>query len=445
MDNTEKVQLLPIEYSDKPVSPWGGLRLLQELIIKIKLPAFLSTLSLPSPGSNRGYNPVEVIKSFMVSIWIGGNRYSHCGWLRYDDVLKQIFGWKQTPSESTFSRFFRKFNLRTNNEIFPAAQEWFFKRFDLPKFTLDLDSTVVERYGKQEGSQKGYNPRKKGRPSQHPIIAFISELKLVVNGWLRPGNTTSANNMKAFLEESFRIIDKTKIGLLRADNGFCPGECLSYFELEKISYIVSAKFNSRIKKLLVRDVKWIPISRGIWVGEFSYKADDWEKPRRCIVVRKDQEIYPEATGRQLKLFPDEGSYTTYRYSLFFTNLELPPEQIWNLYKARSDAENRIKELKEDFAVRGFSSQKFYATEAAFRFALLSYNIMALFRLVALKDKKARRMATLYFKCIAIGSWVVKKQRRKVLKLSVPVKKRGWIDGLFQNLLDFDPSIRISNA
>lgn len=127
------------------------------------------------------------------------------------------------------------------------------------------------------------------------------------------------------------------------------------FEAEKIPYIVSAKFNSRIKRHLVRDVKWIAIKRGLWVGEFGYKADDWESPRRCVVVRKDQEIYHDATGRELQLFPDEGPYTIYRYSLFFTNLELPAEQIWNLYKARSDAENR---LKEDFAVRGLAHRSF---------------------------------------------------------------------------------------
>jgi hypothetical protein len=32
---------------------------------------------------------------------------------------------------------------------------------------LDLDSTVFERYGRQQGSLKGYNPRKHGRPSHH--------------------------------------------------------------------------------------------------------------------------------------------------------------------------------------------------------------------------------------------------------------------------------------
>ena len=32
-----------------------------------------------------------------------------------------------------------------------------------------------EHYGKQEGSLKGHNPRKHGRPSHHPLLAVLSE------------------------------------------------------------------------------------------------------------------------------------------------------------------------------------------------------------------------------------------------------------------------------
>jgi hypothetical protein len=446
MENTtKKVQCIPVEYSEKSVSPWGGLRFVQELIERMGLIIFLSKQDLPHPGSNRGYNPIEIILSFMVSIWLGGNRFAHCSYLRYDEVIRKMFGWKKVPSESTYSRFFRKFTMKRNNAVFPSVQQWLFEQFSLPKITLDLDSTILERYGKQEGSKKGYNPRKKGRPSQHPLIAFVSEVKLVVNGWLRPGNTSSSNNMMSFLEETFAILGKTTVGLLRADSGFSAGSCLEYFESKGVQYIVAAKFHTLLKKMLLRDKQWLPVKNGLSVTEFYYQASTWKLGRRCIAVRKDVDIYPDASGHQLSLFSTEGPVKVYRYSLLFTNLELPAYQVWNLYRQRSDAENRIKELKYDFAITGFCSEKFYATEAAFRFALLSYNIMAIFRLVALQDKKARRMATLYFKCIALGSWIVSKQRKKVLMLSVPEKKRGWIDGLFRNLADFHTPFPVSIA
>src|SRR5690606_23129001 len=44
------------------------------------------------------------------------------------------------------------------------------------RLTLLLDSTVSVRYGaKQAGAEVGYNPKKPGRPSHHPLLAFAAE------------------------------------------------------------------------------------------------------------------------------------------------------------------------------------------------------------------------------------------------------------------------------
>jgi hypothetical protein len=206
-----------------------------------------------------------------------------------------------------------------------------------------------------------------------------------------------------FFEETLSLMGKMVIGLIRADSGFFNEKCLSFFESHSLSYIVAAKFTTRVKKLLAQGLNSVPVSKGIEVAEFFYKALGWKTARRFIVVRKSVDVYPKASGKELELFSMEGRGTIYRYNMVVTNLELPPNELWEMYRRRSDAENRIKELKEDFAINGFSSQKYYDMEAAFRFALVAYNIMALIRLIALKDTKARRMASLYLKCIAIGS------------------------------------------
>jgi hypothetical protein len=46
----------------------------------------------------------------------------------------------------------------------------------------------MTRYGNQEGAKKGYNPKKRGRNSHHPLIAFVAEVRMAVNFWLRSGN-----------------------------------------------------------------------------------------------------------------------------------------------------------------------------------------------------------------------------------------------------------------
>ena len=99
---------LPIEYSDQPVTPFGGMALTKRFIDQTGIREQLRTLDLPQGGSNRAYDPVQVIESFWLGIWTGASRYIHCDWLRHDQTLAAIFGYETLPSQSTYSRFFGK-------------------------------------------------------------------------------------------------------------------------------------------------------------------------------------------------------------------------------------------------------------------------------------------------------------------------------------------------
>jgi len=55
---------------------------------------------------------------------------------------------------------------------------------------------------------------------------------------------------------------------------------------------------------------------------------------------------------------------------------------------RTDAENRIKELKEDFGLESFCINSFDATEASLNWAMIAYNLMSLFRQAILRSKSA---------------------------------------------------------
>ena len=173
---------IPIEFSDKPVTSFGGMSLMKRFLDKIGIRDQIKVLNLPQPGSNRGFSPEVIIESFWLSIWTGASRYIHCDWLRYDKVLQDIFCLKQMPSQSTYSRFFQKFTQKTNGEVFPQLQQWFFKQLEVDNITVDFDSTVITRFGQQQGSEKGYNPNKRGRNSHHPLMAFISQTRMVANG-----------------------------------------------------------------------------------------------------------------------------------------------------------------------------------------------------------------------------------------------------------------------
>jgi hypothetical protein len=96
--------------------------------------------------------------------------------------------------------------------IFPVPNEG---------FSLDLDSTVFQRSGNQQGAKRGYNPARPGRNSHHPLLAFLAEAPLVLHAWLRSGNTGSAGGATAFLTEALALMPAHwKLRAVRADSEF---------------------------------------------------------------------------------------------------------------------------------------------------------------------------------------------------------------------------------
>ncbi len=437
---------LAYEFTDKDVSPWGGLRLIEETYSRSGLKEYLEEIyfDLPTPGSNRGYSPVDLIEGFMVSTILGAKRLSHSGTLRHDRVVPKIFGWsKGMASQSTFSRFFRKFDQERNDQIFPALNRFWFSQVKLDKLTIDFDSTVITRHGSQEGVAKGYNPKKPGRGSHHPLMAFVAELKMVANAWMRTGDSAASTDFKEFFEELLTIIPKKRIGLVRADSGFYGDEILRKLEKNTTNYIVAAKMNKGLTQRIFHQNDWFPQGDGYWVTSFPYQANGWESSRRMVVVRKDTGIHSETGGKLL--FPEIEEFEKYKYAAFVTNLDLSAEIVWQLYNKRADCENRIRELRYDYGIDGFCMDDFYATEAAFRWTMVAHNIMSLFRLQVLSHKHSPVLSTMKFQCIAIGSYLVKSGRKTVLKLSAKDKRKQFLEGLFQKVSELSPPFHISIA
>jgi hypothetical protein len=58
---------------------------------------------------------------------------------------------------------------------------------------------------------------------------------------------------------------------------------------------------------------------------------------------------------------------------------LPPAEILRLYRSRATWENRIKELKHDYALGNINWQNFDATETTLNFIMTAFNLMSLFK------------------------------------------------------------------
>jgi hypothetical protein len=435
-----------ISYTSKEITPWGGMAFLSQMLQKTGFRELVDrNPDLPVAGSNRGYKTSTIIEGFITSIWCGANRFLHTEVTRHDAALGRIFGWQRTPGQDTYKRFFSKFTQSTNQSISDYFYSWIFDNFKFDNFTLDIDSSVMTRYGQQEGAKKGYNPKKRGRNSHHPLIAFIDDVKLVANMWLRSGDTSSANNFLAFLEDTLSKLKNKTVGLIRLDSGFCQSDIFDHLEQKQIDYIVSAKFTHPIQRLIAGKNGWIVLDNGIEICEQSHQASVWQKPRRIVIVRQKIKERPQATGRQLKLFKDDEEHQGYRYSAYVTNLRFAASDVWRLYRGRAEAENRIKELKCDFGFDSFNLNSFYATEAALTFAMIAYNLMALFRTFILQEKTQKTLSTLRYRTFAIGAYFEKLNGKIVLKIALSKKRRAWFSGLWNYSKTFDYPFQITNA
>ena len=79
---------------------------------------------------------------------------------------------------------------------------------DLPrKISLRLGKailrgeTVKSVCANQESAAKGFNTTKKGAKSYHPLLVFVSEMKLLYHTWFRTGSAYTGNGIVDFLKE----------------------------------------------------------------------------------------------------------------------------------------------------------------------------------------------------------------------------------------------------
>jgi len=236
-----------IKFVNKEITPFGGLSLFLKMLRKCHFEEQLEKCDLPFLGSNRGYKPIQLIHGLFAGVWCGASCFGHLDVVRYDAALCNLLGWDRGADHRAYQRYFNKFSQAINQRVFSELFSWFFSELVFDNYTLDFDSTVMVREGNQEGAAKGYNPKRPGRQSHHPLLAFVSDVRMIANYWLRPGNTSASTNYLAFLEDTLSRLQNKKVGLIRMDSGFFSGDILDCLEQKQLHYIIACRFNNRIK------------------------------------------------------------------------------------------------------------------------------------------------------------------------------------------------------
>ncbi len=427
---TESSPLYPkilFRFTDHPITVWAGVILLRVYFEWVGIRHELGqVLGEFVKRSNNQIASVEVMLSWFYGLALGGSRFEHFTRYRRDPMMKVLLGIARFPSPDTVRRFFLLFNYRRLTEVSEQLIRFSLKQMRpiLLGHTLDLDSTVFCRYGeKQEGSLKGYNPKKAGRPSHHPLVAFLSEARKVLWAVLGSGNSRSANGCVEFLCQALTVLPaEHKVALVRADAGFFEKRLLEFLEKRELAYIVVAKLTPIVRRVVLHSIaqqSGRPIGPGIEVANVERSVPSWQgKSRRFVCLRQEISERPQARGKRLFDFPG------YSYRVVVTNLTYSAEIITRMYSGRAESENRIKELKEDLSLDGFCLQSFDATDAAFRSGCVLYNLLAGFRETVLpRSWFERRLRAVREFVFLVGADLICQGRKVKVRLALAKLER----------------------
>ncbi len=217
-------------------------------------------------------------------------------------MIRKLFQWDKFPDNRTFGRIFELFNQKHCHELheietITRQKVWSKKWFG--RVTLDLDSTVIGVHGSQKGSAKGFNPKKKGQKSYHPLLCFIAETRECLHSWFRTGSAYTGNGSSEFIKECLSRLPKRvwKV-FVRADSGFFNGQFLDILEEKNSEYLVKVKMRNLPNLLMQQKWQKAKGKSRIETTEFLYKCDSWSKARRFVAIRKQVESLPVET-----LFP----------------------------------------------------------------------------------------------------------------------------------------------
>jgi hypothetical protein len=366
-----------LQETERDLTPFGGIVVFLEFLNKI---GFVKKVIECMPIVHRSPNsilPAQTYVAFLISVAAGARRFAQTSWLRGDRALHGLLGISRFPSDDTIRNLFLRFGMGEVQRFFEPMTEWMMER--LPQraegHSLDLDSTIFERHGqKQEGAAKGYNPRRPGRLSHHPLLAVLAESHFVMHGWLRSGNSGTGRGVTEFLKEALALWGARGIlRVVRADAGFFDKELFGFLEERTLPYIVVARFTKCVKREVTRIAEWKELDEDYAVGECQMKLMGWDRPRRFVAVRERIRESRASVGKKLIDLPE------YTFRVFVTSLSAAPEEIWRDYNRRADMENRIAELKHDLGADRFCLKDFYATDAVFRSVLLLFNLLSEFR------------------------------------------------------------------
>lgn len=402
-------RVIEADFDGGDLSSDGGLMLLRQVDQRIGL----SRAAAAAIGDARDPSRIEhrlhdLLAQRLYAMCCGYEDLNDHDVLRADPLMQTAVG-RVAPlaSSPTFSRWENRATRAQTWALHEVLVEQFLASHESApeEIVLDVDASDVPLHGAQEQRQfHAYYDHH----CYLPLYVFCGQAMLAC--YLRPSQIDGAKHaaaiVKLLIERLRRSWPETRI-IVRADSGFCRQNLIRWCERAGVGYLIGLARNSRLEatvsmvELAMREAYERTGTKQREIGEFPYAAASWDCERR-VVTRLEygaQGVNPR---------------------FVVTNLEAEPAVLYDqLYCARGEAENRIKEAQLDLFGTRASCHRFEANQFRLLLAALAYTLMHRLRRIALVGTELERAAasTIRVRLLKIGAAILRNTRRIRLMLA----------------------------
>lgn len=406
---TSKRRLVQANFSGGHISSDGGSLLLREIDRQLQLTNNLArTLEDHREQKKVKHDYLSLLRQRVYGICLGYEDLNDHESLRQDPLIQTVLGKDNAlASPSTLCRFENSMGRDEAVAIHTVLIDQFISSFSQPpdELILDFDATDDAVHGQQEGRFfHGYY--------DHycflPLYVFCGEQLLV--SYLRPSKIDGAKHAWAILSllvKRFRRIWPDVRIIFRGDSGFCRWRMLSWCDRNNVRYILGIAKNKRLNELsrsLQESAQTLYEDTGEKQRLFDsidYAAGTWDRSRRVIAKAE---------------YSWRGSNPRY----VVTNLAGEDQALYDdVYCARGDMENRIKEQQLGLFADRTSCQSWWSNQFRLLLSSIAYVILESIRRLCLRSTEFARsqVNTIRLKLLKIGAVIVRNTRRVRVHLS----------------------------
>ena len=391
MKNTKKKlkgqsRVVKATFTGNNITKYSGLNTVAKYMNKQGIIKSISTLFPTEWHSATKFGVNQILISIAMSSFCGINRICKIASFTGDGLVRSLLKLDKAINENAISATLKRLGqggARKLQMLLLTKNARWLEVSGLESITLDADSTVKSVFGNQQGAAKGFNTTKKGAKSYHPLLVFVSEMKLLYHTWFRTGSAYTANGIVDFLKEvEASLPENIAKVFFRADSGFFSGKLFDLLESFDWDYLVKVKLKNLTVLLKKQEWEVIDKQKDIAICEFAYKAGSWKEARILKAIRTVKEYVETDFFGENKIVP------VYQYACYISTYKLDAVGLHNIYKQRSTSETWIEQVKGHVMAGATLTGDFWANDILWQLSVFAYNISVMMR--QKKDKFKRQ-------------------------------------------------------